>query len=54
MSKSMIYLGASIGGILGGYVGSLLDKGNFLGMWGLILSTVGGLLGVYVAYKIQQ
>lgn len=54
MSKSLLYVGASVGGIAGGALGGMLDNGNFLGMWGILLSTVGGLLGVYAAYKIQQ
>ena len=54
MSKSVIYIGASIGGIVGGLIGSRLDNGNLLGLWGLLFSTLGGIAGVYIAYKVQQ
>jgi len=53
MSKKLVYLLAGIGGTLGGYIGSVIDNGNFLGLWGLILSTAGGLAGIFIAYKLQ-
>jgi uncharacterized protein YcfJ len=52
--KKMIYLGATIGGVLGGYLGSILDKGNSLGAWSLVLGAVGGLAGIWAGYKIGQ
>jgi hypothetical protein len=54
MSKGLIYVGASIGSIIGSVIGSRLDGGSFFGAWGLILSMVGGIGGICVAYKIQQ
>ena len=54
MSKGLIYLGSGVGGTIGGYVGGLLDHGNYFGLWSIIISAVGGLAGIYVAYKIQQ
>lgn len=52
--KKFIYLGATIGGVVGGYLGSLADHGNSFGAWGITGSTVGGLLGIWAAYKIGQ
>ena len=54
MSKTLIYFGASVGGVIGGYLGSLLDHGSMFGWWSIVLSTVGGIGGIYVTYKIQQ
>lgn len=54
MSKSLIYIGATVGGVVGGVVGAKLDGGNILGLWGIMLSTIFGLGGIYLAYKIQQ
>ncbi len=54
MSKSVIYIGATVGGVLGSVIGAKLDGGNMFGMWGIALSTIFGLAGVFVAYKIQQ
>lgn len=53
MSKKVIYIGATIGGAVGSLLGSLLDNGNFLGLWGIILGGVGGLVGIWAAYKLQ-
>ncbi len=53
MNKSLIYVGAGVGGLVGGWLGSLLDHSLF-GVWGVLLSAVGGIAGIYAAYKIQQ
>lgn len=53
MSKKTMYIFLTVGGVVGGYLGSLLDQGAVFGLWGVIGSTVGGLLGIYIAYKIQ-
>lgn len=54
MNKSVIYIGATVGGLVGGWLGSMLDHGNLLGLWGIVFGAVGGLAGIYAAYKIQQ
>jgi hypothetical protein len=55
MSKSVIYIFIAIGGLIGGYLGGLLDGGgSVFGFWGIAGSTLGGLAGVYIGYKIQQ
>ena len=53
MNKSLVYIGAGIGGTIGGFIGSAIDH-SLLGLWGIILSGVGGILGIWAAYKIQQ
>ena len=53
MSKSVIYIGATIGGSLGGFLGGLIDH-SLLGLWSIIFSLIGGLAGIWAAYKIQQ
>ena len=52
--KLMVLIGATVGGIAGGWVGSLLDHGNMLGIWGILLSTIGGIAGIWAGYKIYQ
>lgn len=54
MSESVIYIFLGVGGIVGGWLGGLLDGGSLFGLWGIIGSTIGGCVGVYVGYKIQQ
>ena len=52
--KLFIFLGVTIGGLLGGWVGSLMDHGNGLGGWSILLSTVGSLVGIWVGYKAAR
>jgi hypothetical protein len=52
LMKKMIYLGIAVGGGIGGWIGTILDKGNGLGAWSLLLGTVGSLVGVWAGYKI--
>lgn len=50
----MIWVGLTIGSIGGGWLGSLLDGGNFLGVWGIIGSLIGSLGGIWVGFKLGQ
>jgi uncharacterized membrane protein YeaQ/YmgE (transglycosylase-associated protein family) len=52
--KLMIWLGITVVGGLFGWLGTIIDHGNFLGIWSLLLSTVGSLLGVWVGYKLYK
>ncbi len=51
-TKTLIWIGITVGSIVGGYLGSLLDHGNLIGLWGILLSTVGALVGIWAGYKI--
>ncbi len=48
-----MYLFITIGGGIGAYLPSLFGADGF-SIWAIIGSTVGGLLGIYVAYKISR
>lgn len=37
-----------------GWLGSLLDNGNWLGGWSIIFTTIGSFLGIWVGYKIYK
>ncbi|MBI1856708.1 hypothetical protein HY003_03280 [Candidatus Saccharibacteria bacterium] len=50
--KFMIYLGVFVGSSVGSWLGSLLDHGNFFGLWGILLGTIGAIAGIWVGYKI--
>jgi len=52
--KGLIFLGVTIGGLIGGWIGTMLDHGNGLGAWSIILSTVGSLVGIWAAIKANQ
>lgn len=52
--KKYISLGVLIFGSLGGWLGTVMDKGNGFGGWAIFLTLVGSLLGVWAGYKIGQ
>lgn len=51
-TKSYIWLGIFVGGTVGGLIGTVLDHGNGLGAWTLILSTVGSIAGIWAGFKL--
>lgn len=52
--KTAIGIGMTVGGLAGGWLGSLLDHGNAFGLWSILLGGVGGLVGIWAGYKIYQ
>jgi hypothetical protein len=52
--KLMIWVGIGVGSTVGELIGGILDHGNWLGRWSIILSTVGAFAGLWVAYKIGK
>ena len=46
-------LGLLIGSVIGGYVPSLLGA-SFLSIWGILGSTVGAILGLWIAYRFAS
>ena len=52
--KLMIMLGLITGGIVGGWLGELVDHGNWFGGWSILLSTVGSIIGVWLGFKAGQ
>lgn len=53
MNKTLIWIGAGLGSAIGGYIPSWWHDSLF-SIWGIVLSTVGGVLGIIVAYKLNQ
>jgi uncharacterized protein YcfJ len=51
-TKSLVWLGLGIGSVIGSVIGGILDHGNFLGAWSIILGAVGSFAGIYIGYKI--
>ena len=36
---------------IGGWIGQVMDKGNWLGGWSLLIGTLGAFMGVWIGYK---
>lgn len=41
-------------GTLFSWIGELMDHGNWLGGWSILLGTVGSILGIFIGYKINK
>ena len=52
--KLFILIGMTVGGIIGGWQGSMLDKGSGIGLWSILLCTIGGVVGVWAGYKVYK
>ncbi len=53
-TKALIYIGVFIGSSIGGWLGSLLDHGNFFGVWSIMMGGVGGIAGIWAGFKLGQ
>lgn len=52
--KTIIYIGLFVGSSLGGWLGSLLDGGNWLGGWSILGDTIGAFAGIWIGYKLSR
>jgi hypothetical protein len=52
--KLMITIGIFVFSSLGGWLGTALDHGNFLGGWSLLLGTIGSFVGIWAGYKVGK
>lgn len=53
MEKKLIWLGLAVGSAIGGYIPSLWGEGAF-SMSGVILTAVGGFLGIWFGYRLGR
>ncbi len=53
-TKTYIWIGILVGGLIGGSIGGVLDHGNMLGLWSILLSGVGSIAGIFIAYKLSN
>jgi dipeptide/tripeptide permease len=51
--KTLIYIGITIGSTAGAFVPGLWHAGTF-SLWGIFLSAVGGILGLWGAVKLHN
>jgi uncharacterized protein YcfJ len=52
--KLMIWIGITIGAIVGGFLGALFDHGNWFGGWSIMVSGIGSFVGLWLGYKVGK
>ena len=52
--KKLVWVGATVGSFIGGYIPMLWDSGSIISMSGIIFGGIGGILGIYIAWKISE
>ncbi len=51
--NKLIWLGLFVGSSIGGFIPSLWDSGMF-SMSGVLFTAAGGMLGIYLGYKLSE
>lgn len=54
MDKMLLYIGITVGGLIGSYIPVALFRSNPFGMASLIFGTIGSFAGLWAGYKAQQ
>jgi uncharacterized membrane protein YeaQ/YmgE (transglycosylase-associated protein family) len=50
MSKGPTYVGAFVGSLVGSFIPSLWGAGQ-LSIWSMVFFVIGGIVGIWVAYR---
>jgi hypothetical protein len=53
MSKGAVWIGATIGGVVGGFIPALWGASQLSG-WAILFGTIGGLVGIWAVYKFYN
>jgi len=52
--KKYITFSVLIFSTLGGWLGTIMSGGNGFGGWAILMTAVGGFVGIWIGYKIGQ
>ena len=50
----MIFLGVTVFGTLGGWLGAAMSHGNWFSGWSILFTAVGSFFGIWAGYKAGQ
>jgi len=53
-SKTLYYIAAFVGSVIGGYIPALWGDAGILSIWSLVLGTVGAILAIVAVYKLSS
>lgn len=54
MKKGLTWTGMAIGSIVGGYIPVLFGDASFFSLSSVILTALGGFLGIWIGYKLDN
>jgi uncharacterized membrane protein YeaQ/YmgE (transglycosylase-associated protein family) len=52
--KFMIYLGITVGSVIGSYIPVVLFHVDMFSVWSILMGAVGSFVGLWVGYRIGQ
>jgi drug/metabolite transporter superfamily protein YnfA len=52
--KTLYYIAAFVGSVIGGYVPAIWGKAGMLSVWSLVFSTFGAIAGILLVYKLNN
>ena len=52
--KLMIFIGVTVGGGIGSWVGTLLSNNNYFSATSILLGALGSLAGIWLGYRSSQ
>ena len=53
MNKKPIWLGMMVGSSIGGFIPMLWHAG-MMSLWGIVMSTVGGIIGIWAGWRFGR
>lgn len=54
MYKTLVTLGAIVGGIVGAYLPQLWGDTDLFSGWSILLSVIGGITGIWLGYVVAK
>ncbi|CAN5356179.1 hypothetical protein BH09PAT4_BH09PAT4_04310 [soil metagenome] len=52
--KLITWIGITTGGLLGSWIGAILDHGNYFGGWSILCGAIGSFVGLWAGYQLGK